>query len=97
MAIEYTRYVPPHGRSETDVISRSDEIEAMAREFQAIGGRFSTEYLTAYDETAIYAELDDDDLVLKTIKNEHDAFVATFDKVIRRAYELTADRRAAKP
>lgn len=95
MTIEYMRHVLPHGRSDTNVITRPDEIEIMAREFQAIGGELGVEYFPAHDEISVYAQLDDDDLVVETIKNEHDAFVETFDKVIKRAHELTADRRSA--
>lgn len=96
MTIEYRHYVSPHAYWEMDDISRPDEIEAMAREFQAIGGELGAEHFPAYDEVLVHAQLDDKNLVVKISKNQQDAVAATFDEVIRRAYELTADRRGTK-
>lgn len=96
MTIEYIRYTLPQNHCEHDIIIRSDEIEAMAREFQAIGGELGVEHFPAYDEVIVYAQLNNDDLVVKISQTQQDAVAATFDEVIRKAHELMADRRATE-
>ena len=46
MSIPFTQYVLPHGRTRVETIDRPPNIEAMASDFIAGGGKYECEILT---------------------------------------------------
>ena len=83
MAIEFTQYLRPDGRTTAISIERPDHIEAMADAFVATGGRFEIEMLR--DGTVSMTAERDDDLIAIRLCPNGPAVPITVDELVRAA------------
>ena len=68
MAIPFTQYLLADGRKRTEYIDRPWEVEALAQQFIASGGRFECEILTT-GEVSLTAHRNGEDVAIEICAN----------------------------
>jgi hypothetical protein len=89
MSIPFTHYLRPDGRRRDVWIDRPPEIEALAEEFLAAGGRYECEQLSTGQTslTAVYeVDGEDQDIVIELCPNGPE-LLGKVDEVVRRSIE----------
>lgn len=83
--IPFTQYLRPNGKQRAIEIDRPEEIEAIAHEFIASGGRYECEELNT-GQVSLTAVKDDDDVCIELCMNGPDV-PAAVDRLVKKSKE----------